>query len=886
MNKSLLGSTKTIFQNVDFGPKAHKEILAGAEILYRAVKSTMGPSGHNVIIENGYSAPLITKDGVTVAKSINLREKLPAVGAELLKEIAAKTNEMTGDGPQPLYSNVLTPKGWVKMGDLKIGDEICGTNKTKQRVLGVFPKGKKEIIKVTTSDGRIIECCEDHLWTITTSYGKKKTLTTKELMDIGVVKNDGGHKKHNFFISISPVEFVDNSKTLDIHPYTLGVLLGDGSLSEKNSIEIATGLSDSYILTNMILPKGYKLSNKIYEKKHYVKSRIIKDKTTKPGKKIKNLISELGLLGKDSHTKFIPEKYLFSTIKNREDLLNGLIDTDGHINKRGLFEFNTTSKRLCDDVVKLCRSLGKQVSVYEYDREFSNTYGRSKIYRVTELKGYKHGVKIKSIEKTGNWTDMQCIKVSNPDHLYITDDFTPTHNTTTCTVLGYTMLSQGVKMVSTGRSSIQIKRGMDKAIGIVTESLKKMAIQVRDNEDIISIGTISANGDRQIGTLLCEAINKVGQDGIITIEPAKSVHTTLEVVQGMQTETGYVSPYFVTNQEKLTCELTDPLVLITDKKLSVLAEILPALEIANQSGRPLLIIADQVEGEVLHTLIVNKMKGVLFSCAINAPSYGENRSNILHDIALVTGGTVFDATVGTGLKSITLEDFGECEKVIVGRSFTTLVGKQGEEKQKQIDERVETIRAVLEKEKSIDDLRRNNLKNRLAKLAGGIAVIKVGGSTEVEIMEKKDRVEDALNATVAAVQEGILPGGGTALFYAAEDLLKALQSMPSDLTDDEAAGFKVIYEACRQPLRVIVENTGASADVVMNKLKSNLDEKEDIRFGYDANKGVYCDLVDCGIIDPLKVERFGLLHACSIIGLLLTCNAVVTSEVVNSGEAE
>lgn len=556
MNKSLLNSTKTIFQNIDFSPKAHKEILAGAELLYKAVKSTMGPSGHNVIIENGYSAPLITKDGVTVAKSINLREKLPSIGAELLKEIAAKTNEMTGDG------------------------------------------------------------------------------------------------------------------------------------------------------------------------------------------------------------------------------------------------------------------------------------------------------------------------------------------TTTCTVLGYAMLSQGIKMISTGRSSIHIKRGMEKATEIIIESLKKMAIKVRDNEDIISIGTISANGDRQIGTLLCEAINKVGQDGIITIEPAKSVHTTLEVVQGMQFETGYISPYFVTNQEKLTCELNEPLVLITDKKLSVLAEVLPALELANQSGRPLLIIADQVEGEVLHTLIVNKMKGVLFSCAVTAPSYGENRSNILHDIALVTGGTVFDATNGSGLKSITFEDFGECEKVIIGRTYTTIVGKYSEDKQEQINKRIETIRNILEKEKTIDDLRRDNLKKRLAKLSGGVAVIKVGGSTEVEIMEKKDRVEDALNATIAAVQEGILPGGGTALFYAAESLLKTLQSLSNELTDDEAAGFKIIYEACKQPLRVIVENTGASADVVMNTLKTNLDKEGNLRYGYDANKGVYCDLVDNGIIDPLKVERFALLHACSIISLLLTCNAVVTSEVINSGEPE
>lgn len=569
---------RTSTQEVTFGSEAHKELLEGAEILYKAVKSTMGPSGLNVIIDNGQTAPLITKDGVTVAKSINLKGKLPSIGAELIKEVASKTNELAGDG------------------------------------------------------------------------------------------------------------------------------------------------------------------------------------------------------------------------------------------------------------------------------------------------------------------------------------------TTTATVLGYSMLHQGIKMTATGRSAIEIKRGMEWATEKVINWIKEHAIPVRNNEDIINIGTISANGDRSIGELLCNAINKVGQDGIITIEPAKSVKTTLDVVEGMQFESGYVSPYFVTNQEKLNCELTEPYVLITNKKINSLQELLPVLELTANANRPLLIIGDEIEGEALHTLLVNKMKGVLYSCAVKAPSYGENRTDILSDIALVTGGKVFDASSEKQIKNATLADLGQCKRAIITKNSTTLVGDDASRKEA-ISERVDQLRNLLSANIGLEELKRENTKRRLAKLAGGIAVIKVGGSTEVEIFEKKDRVEDALNATIAAVQEGILPGGGAALFYASEWLQKEMASNLLNMTEDELAGARVIYESCRQPLRVIVENTGKSPDVVMNELRSYdsgklvsllhdiagdtnrpeevIEKKAEnllnqrLRQGYDASRHVYCDLIERGVIDPLKVERYALEHACSVVGLLLTTSCVI---VVKNGE--
>jgi chaperonin GroEL len=472
--------------------------------------------------------------------------------------------------------------------------------------------------------------------------------------------------------------------------------------------------------------------------------------------------------------------------------------------------------------------------------------------------------------------------------------------TTTATVIAYSMLHTGLKMAASGHSSIALKRGMEWGTAKVIEWLKEHALPVSDSKDIIDVGTISANGDRSIGELLNEAINRVGQDGIITIEPAKSINTTLEVVEGLMFECGYVSPYFVNNQEKLTCELHDVHVLVSNKKITAMQEIVPAMEIAAKSSKPLLIIADEIEGEALHTLLVNKMKGILSAVAVKAPSYGDNRADILSDIGLVTGGRVFDASSEKALKSVTPGDLGYAKRVIVSKTSTTIIGRESDtEKKNTIAERVQQLRALLATD-GIDDMKRENTKRRLAKLAGGIAVVKVGGSTEVEILEKKDRVEDALNATLAAVQEGILPGGGTALFYASEWLQKrALQG--SGLTEDELAGVRVVVEACRCPLKVIVENTGASPEVVMNELRTKgegsfgkllekmlgksfgLVTEQDVmdllrlklRTGYDASRHVYCDLIEQGILDPLKVERLALEHSCSVIGLVLTTNCVV-----------
>lgn len=492
--------------------------------------------------------------------------------------------------------------------------------------------------------------------------------------------------------------------------------------------------------------------------------------------------------------------------------------------------------------------------------------------------------------------------------------------TTTSVVLGYNLLKEGNKLIGTGHSSIDIRSGMDKATKIVLEFLKENCTPISCTQDIVNIGTISANGDEEIGTLLAEAIEKVGSDGFITVESAKSIKTTLKLAEGIQLNAGFVSPFFITNSEKQTCELTNPYVLITTGKISTIKDLIPVLEQVDKADRSLLIVADEIEGEALHTLVVNKTKGVLKVCAIKAPSYGEHRADLLSDLSIVTNGIVLGATSELSLKNIKLENLGECKKVIVNRNSSTfIVDNKNNEATTRISKRADDIRKAIADDHTLDDLRMSKFRDRLARLSGGVAVIQVGGSTEVEILEKKDRVEDAVNATQAAAQEGIVPGGGTALYYASQHLKGMVKTgFFSGLSDDCVAGINLIANVCETPFRTIVSNTGISPEVISDKLKNNWAEtktfavdmnllsslseeeikdffanlkkdqekqtvagvvnKDKFKFGYNAAKQEYGDLIKEGIIDPVKVTRFALSHATSVIGLMLTCDAVIMNE--------
>jgi chaperonin GroEL len=434
--------------------------------------------------------------------------------------------------------------------------------------------------------------------------------------------------------------------------------------------------------------------------------------------------------------------------------------------------------------------------------------------------------------------------------------------TTTATVLARAIVREGAKSVAAGMNPMDLKRGIEKAVEHVVADLKKRSKKVKANEEIAQVGTISANGDKEVGDMIAKAMAKVGNEGVITVEEAKSLASELDVVEGMQFDRGYISPYFITNAEKMTAELEDVLILIHEKKLTSLQPMLPVLESVVQSGRPLLIIAEEVEGEALATLVVNKLRGGLKVAAVKAPGFGDRRKAMLEDIAVVTGGQVISEDIGIKLENVKITMLGSAKKVRIDKDNTTIVDGAG--KKADIQARVAQIKAQIEETTS--DYDKEKLQERLAKLAGGVAVIRVGGATEVEVKERKDRVDDALNATKAAVEEGIVPGGGTALLYAS----KNLANLTGD-NEDQTQGIAIVRRAIQQPIRIIVENAGQEASIIVGKL---LEQKSNT-YGFDAQTEKYTDFIDAGIVDPTKVVRVALQNAASIAALLITTEAMV-----------
>jgi chaperonin GroEL len=442
--------------------------------------------------------------------------------------------------------------------------------------------------------------------------------------------------------------------------------------------------------------------------------------------------------------------------------------------------------------------------------------------------------------------------------------------TTTATVLARAIVREGAKSVAAGMNPMDLKRGIEKAVDAVVAELKKRSKKVKDNEEIAQVGTISANGDVEVGKMIAEAMAKVGNEGVITVEEAKGLETELDVVEGMQFDRGYISPYFITNAEKMVAELEDPAILIHEKKLTSLQPMLPILEAVVQSGRPLLIIAEEIEGEALATLVVNKLRGGLKVCAVKAPGFGDRRKAMLEDLATVTGGQVISEDIGIKLENVKMNMLGTAKKVRVDKDNTTIVDGAG--KKADIQARVGQIKKQIEE--STSDYDKEKLQERLAKLAGGVAVIRVGGATEIEVKERKDRVDDALNATKAAVEEGIVPGGGTALLYAS----KILTNLTGD-NEDQTQGIAIVRRAIQYPIRIIVHNAGAEASIVVGKL---LEQKSNT-FGFDAQKEKYVDFIEAGIVDPTKVVRVALQNASSVAALLITTEAMISDRPEKKG---
>jgi chaperonin GroEL len=437
--------------------------------------------------------------------------------------------------------------------------------------------------------------------------------------------------------------------------------------------------------------------------------------------------------------------------------------------------------------------------------------------------------------------------------------------TTTATLLAQAIVREGVKAVAAGLNPMDLKRGIDMAVECVVDDIKKRSKKVSTNDEIGQVGAIAANGEREIGEMIAKAMQKVGNEGVITVEEAKSLETELDVVEGMQFDRGYISPYFVTNADKMVCELEEPYILLFEKKLSGLQAMLPMLEAVVQSGRPLLIVAEDVEGEALATLVVNKLRGGLKVAAVKAPGFGDRRKAMLEDIAILSAGQLISEDLGIKLENVTLDMLGKAKRVRVEKENTTIIDGAG--KKADILARTNQIRAQIEETTS--DYDKEKLQERLAKLAGGVAVIRVGGATEVEVKERKDRVDDAMHATRAAVEEGIVPGGGVALLYASRSLTKLKPA-----NDDQKVGIDIVRRALQWPVRQIAENAGVDGSIVIGRLT----DKGEANWGFDAQTGEYVDMVKSGIIDPTKVVRLALQDAASVAGLLVTTEAMVAEK--------
>lgn len=843
------------------------KLLSGVDQLADSVASTLGPGGRTVLIMSQEEGMLHnTKDGVTVAKAVYLEDPFENMGAQMVKSVAEKTVRDAGDGPQPLYSKVLTPTGFVSMGDIMVGDDICGTNGTTQKVLGVYPKGLKEVFKVKFFDNREVECCEDHLWSIIKAHGSKRVETVRSIIDSKkIIVEKNGHKRYGYYVPSTIVEFKEENK-LPIDPYLLGLLIGDGSLSGNGSVELSLGFNKKHILDKIKTPKGVSFSCKLVESKNCYRVKFKGSKGYGKGTIIKNILDSLGLLGVKSDTKFIPKEYLYSSIQSRNRLLQGLLDTDGHINSRDLFEYSTVSKALSLDITNLCRGLGRHIGGYLMDRKEDSSYSNKPIYRLTERLGFKQGIKIVGIERTGIETEMQCLKVSNQDSLYITNDYIVTHNTTTASVLARAIYAAGLKAIEKGANAVQLKKGIDAAVKEVVSLISLNKKEIKDtHKDVYNIAKVSSNNDTEIADLIAKAMESVSYKGSIEIKPTDNPTSTMEMEKGMTFDRGYISRSFITNREKSSVEFKNAWIVVCDFDISQVSEILKPLELAAEKGIPLVLIAGDVNGEALATILHNlRQEGSTIQfAAVSAPGWGSNTQEYLKDIAASVGAKALIESEG-----LTFEDFdkswiGACESITITDSKTMIVN--GNVNEEELVDRISIIKNRLKE--NISEPEKNSLELRKSRLTTGVASIKIGGASQIEVGEKKDRADDALFATRCALEEGIVPGGGRMLHWIADKLCELEDVGSGD--DSFVTGFNLLRKALREPYNVILKNSGVESRQI-----PLMDGKPET--GYDALNGRVVNLIKEGIIDPAKVTRVVVENAASVAGLLLLTNTGIS----------
>ena len=805
------------------GKEAKEKLLEGINSTANVVKKTLGAKGKSILLIDSLKLRNhITKDGVSVAKKINFDDVCLNAGSQLIKDSADKTVIEAGDGPQPLYSKVLTPSGWEEMGRLKIGDPICGTNGTIQEVIGIYPKGLKDVYKVIFSDGSIVECCEDHLWNVSIDGRDIKTLPLKQIIDKGIFRTkSNGSKQYITYVPNTYVDFYNRNHILD--PLLVGLLIGDGSCSENGSVELSLAIGQEHILNEIKLPENIIYKYTIDPCKNYVRVKF--KRKNKFGLTMHGYLNKIGLLNKKSSNKFIPREYLYSDYDSRKRLLKGLILTDGHINKRNKIEYSTISKRLALNFVELLKGFGKQVNLTKYNRTKSNSFSNKTIYRITELKGYKKGLKIVDIIKTGKKEEMQCIKVSNPDQLYITDNYIVTHNTTTTTILTQAMCNKIYSEINLGKDSNTLCNDLKNDLKIVKDFISKQSKKIENTEQIRQIAMVSSNSDIAISDMIKEIYDKIGFNGVIDVRENDSIDNKYEIVKGLTIpNTGYSTHLFVNNFEKNRVELNNPKVLVFNGKLNEISEQLMELINENSSqndkSEPLVLMVQSIEESILNQILLSLSRGLIKNVVVvESNLIYNNRSDRFKDASVFLNAEYTEDRIGK---------VGYCEKVIIDKEEITFINGKGD-----ITEHLNNLKKI--KEKTID------IENRIFSLESNAAIIYVGGKLQTEIAEKKDRIDDAVLAVKSSIEEGFCAGGSSTFLFASKTL-------------------KLKTEIMKEALMSCYKQLMINANVEpYYYLKSILSKK--YGYGYNVSTNKVENLLEKGIIDSSKVLRVSIENA-------------------------
>ncbi len=837
------------------------------------VGCSLGPGGRNVIIES--DLPGIpnknTKDGVTIFRALGSNDPYEHLIIEQTRDAAVRTVNEAGDGPQPLYSKILTPRGFVKMGDIKVGMDICGTNETIQKVLGVYPKGQKEIYKVILSDGREVECCPDHLWKVTFNHGTKYIKTTEQISQDFVKTLSDGSSAYKYYLPITKVDFIEIKEEMPLDPYLVGVLLGDGCLCDSGSIELSLGFKKKHIIDKLNLPIGVTKSVQLIEKTHSYRVKL---------HGIRQLVKSLGLANTKSNTKFIPKSYLYSSIKTRESLLQGLLDTDGYINSRGLFEFSTISDELAEDFMFLIRSLGKSIHYRKHTRKKDdNSYSMTPIHRIQELNGYKYGAKIVNIIKTNKFTEMQCIKVSNEDNLYITDNFVVTHNTTSSTIIAAALIKNLFNFCKNNPKYSPQK--VTRTITNITEKtllpkIRKASIKItNENKGLLeNVATISANGDSEMAKAVIEAFDKVGYGASshVTIQELSGPSCyKADLIEGFPINKGYEEsigkfhPAFINDQAHQRCLLDKPLFILFDGNITDMVQVHDILDNigqnyinGNSEFKNVVIVAHKFGDQVLTSLSFNfPNPNTINVIPLATPMSPIINSQLafLMDLSAFTGAKIFD--MNNPLVDATPDDFGKhMEKIEIYRFRTTIVGDPEpvnvEVRAEQIKEQVKQAESAMEKEL---------LEERLGKLTSGIAQLKIYGSSTGELKEKADRAEDAVCAVRAAITHGCVPGGCRVLI----DLIIDYWTSKDPIIKN------IIIPSLLEPFNKLLENAGYNSDEINKILLKLISDKKIV---YDVENGEYGDPLKMGILDATLAVEQALKNAVSISMVMGTLGGI------------